>query len=824
MRLLPSQRIARYILREISTPTLLSVALYTFVLLMNHFFLVAEKALSKSLGWELTARLFVVYVPKALLLSIPMGVLLGTMIGIGRLSADHEWVALQSAGQGPRRLIGPVALFGCVATLVSLAIYMVGIPQANYAMRSLRGQVLFAANLASDLKPRVFYDDLPNDVLFVEDIRPGPERRLRGVFLRHQAPAEATVQLILARSGDLYPSPERVDELILDLYDGVAHVYDPQQPETYRYWEFRSSTEHLQLPSYLQSFLDPPDKVVRDMSPRELLAELAAARSNRIDVARQIAEAGGEDRGNRLYLAQHRLRLATMEIHQRLALPMASLLFALLALPLGVTRIRSGKGGAFALSLGVILVYWTCYTMAWGQASHGRIPAALGPWLANLVLVPWAAVALWRLRRPAADRRSMVGAGLMRAVQSARRPGRLLPGRRPGTDEDGLDDAVPLADLAGTPNRFVRRIDQYVALTFLKTVGFAVVSAYLVFALVELKQLVDGLGESAQPLSLLLTYFKYFPPGMLYLVLPVACLVGAVLTFTLLGRTGELTAVKASGISMRRVTVPVVALTLLLCAVLFLVHDRIAPGANRKARAIRDRITGEAPRTYGTPVTGRWSFGPEGRRLYHYRLYDPDRADFQELSVFTIDRSGPRILDHRFCPTARWTDGTWELSGGWYRTFPASASQEAVYRPREGTLHLPLDPPANFASRELSLTRARDLPELLSRNELGREIRSLEDSGYDITRLRVDYHGKLAHAATPLVMTLLGLPFAFRVGRRGSLYGLGVALILVLVYWAAFAIFNALGLETILDPLFAAWAPNVLFGLFGTYLLLYVRT
>ena len=73
-------------------------------------------------------------------------------------------------------------------------------------------------------------------------------------------------------------------------------------------------------------------------------------------------------------------------------------------------------------------------------------------------------------------------------------------------------------------------------------------------------------------------------------------------------------------------------------------------------------------------------------------------------------------------------------------------------------------------------------------------------------------------------MLLLGLPFAFQVGRRGSLYGIGVAILLIVVYWATMATFQALGLETILPPVLAAWAPNILYGLLGSYLLLYVRT
>ena len=104
------------------------------------------------------------------------------------------------------------------------------------------------------------------------------------------------------------------------------------------------------------------------------------------------------------------------------------------------------------------------------------------------------------------------------------------------------------------------------------------------------------------------------------------------------------------------------------------------------------------------------------------------------------------------------------------------------------------------------------------------EILSLRQSGYDTTRLEVSYFGRFSRPLTPLVMVILGLPFAFRIGRKGSLYGIGVAILLVILYWATFAIFNALGLETILPPFLAAWAPNIFYGLLGATLMLYVRT
>ena len=204
--------------------------------------------------------------------------------------------------------------------------------------------------------------------------------------------------------------------------------------------------------------------------------------------------------------------------------------------------------------------------------------------------------------------------------------------------------------------------------------------------------------------------------------------------------------------------------------------------------------------------------------------------------MFTFDRSGsrPRISGHRFSEEARQRGGEWLLASGWYRSFGPSYADPSTAKAAD--FHAPLslydepyeqalDLPSDLSEENRWIApRSGDLPEQVSLSELGQTIEKLRNSGNDITRLQVAYYRRFAEAAAPLVMVLLGLPYAFKVGRRGSLYGIGVALLLVLVYWATFAIFNALGLEALLRPSVATWAPNILFGLLGTYLLLYIRT
>jgi LPS export ABC transporter permease LptG/LPS export ABC transporter permease LptF len=830
-------RLTKYVLRELTMPTLLALSLYTFVLLMNHIFLVAEKALAKNLSAELTLRLLAIGIPQLMILAIPMAVLLGTMIGVGRLNSDHEWAALQSAGHGISVLLRPVVLLALVGTLASLLIYAVLVPRSNFVARRLGAEVMFSSNLASDLKPRVFRDLHQGAVMFVEDIRTGvADKRLHGVLLIRPDEQTGHTQLVLARDGDLYPAPDGSGALLIDLYDGARHGYQRAAEDAYQYVSFkRAARIRLDPPPFIRALLKEPNKGIRDLNLIELWGEYRESLEKYREAEERVAAspaprrrsgslASGSSGEGQLLVATRRLQVSQVELHQRFALPVATLLLALLGLPLALSRVRSGKGAGFATSLLVILVYRVIFVLTRNQAALGKLSPALGVWTANGVMLVWALVLLWRLHRKELREGplSRLWGSLWAVLADLRIPLRRKQDRavrRPGEQPSLAEEArAELATMGGTSTRFIGRLDRYLGLAYLRVLVFALASIYLIFGLVELQKLVEGALESGQPMSLVAQYFQYFVPTVLADVLPVACLVGSVVGFTILARSSELVAMMASGIGLRRVTYAVIATTLLMCAVLFLVQDRITPAASRQAEELKDKILDRAPRTHGMPVTGRWGFGPEGKRLFHHRVFDPALREFRELSVFELDRAGPRIRAHRYAPRARYRDGAWDVEGGWYRTF-APDSLERFEQPYRLEMKLPRD----WVEEELKRVD-ENLPAQLSIAELRDEIRKLNTSGYDNTRLSVAYYEKFSRCTTPLVMVLLGLPFAFKIGRRGSLYGIGVALLLVLVYWATFAVFNALGLERVLAPAIAAWTPNILFGLIGTYLLMYVKT
>ena len=800
--MLRPRRLTLYILSELASATFVGVTVWTALLMMNNFFFIARLAIQKDLGLGLTLHLLALNLPSILVLAIPIGTLLGSLIAVGRLSADGEFVALQASGLGPLQLARPMAVHGLLATGLSFAVYAVAQPWASYELHAIQARIVTARNVTSEIQPRVFFDALPGYVLFVDEMPPGTQGLLDRTVL-YQAPpsgGNGTEQLIVAKQATVAPAADREGRLRVVFKDGVWHSFRSNDPDSYRSSQFDSfAPSPIVLPAWMQSSDKRPDRTVGDMTIGGLWREYRAAR-------------GEANRTLRTY----RLRSALAESHRRFALPFASFVFALLALPLGVSRVRSGKGAGFALSLGLVLAYWLMFTVGLEQARLGRVPVALGVWGANILVLTWTIALYLKMRSPSRTGfLAAFGNGVSRLTGVL--VGKISRGRTQAIDRSGK-----LAVRKPTGFRLSSVLDRYIGALYLRMLGLSLGATYLVFSLVELKDLVDAVVERKQPAILILKYFEYFIPGALVMTLPFAALIAAVVTVTVLSRHGELTSLKASGMSARRVCLPILSLTLILCGLLHLIQDRIAPATNRHAMSIKDQIQGRSPRTYGWSPGGRWTFGSDGR-LYHYRLFDPQQARFQGLSVFRVDLASARILEQWFCSSARWNGNVWEIEKGWYRTFPEPGSS-GDYRRFDREEVAVFDSPDNFARRERTLVAGTELDKQASISDLDDEIAGLARSGYDTTRLRVKYWQKTAAVATPLVTVLLGLPFAFKVGRRGSMYGVGVGLILAIVFWATAAIFNALGLETILPPLLAAWSPNVFFAAAGVYFLLFVPT
>src|SRR5688572_7624619 len=154
----------RYLVREIALPFLLALTVLTFILELPPILVQGEEFISKGVEWTIVARVLLTLLPQALCLTIPMAVLLGILVGFGRLSADREFVAMQACGVSLMRLARPIFLVAVLSTAATAYQTIVALPNANQTFREIV-YVYLAGRIESSVKPLVFYQDFPDKVI-----------------------------------------------------------------------------------------------------------------------------------------------------------------------------------------------------------------------------------------------------------------------------------------------------------------------------------------------------------------------------------------------------------------------------------------------------------------------------------------------------------------------------------------------------------------------------------------------------------------------------------------------------------------------------------
>jgi LPS export ABC transporter permease LptG len=369
--------------------------------------------------------------------------------------------------------------------------------------------------------------------------------------------------------------------------------------------------------------------------------------------------------------------------------------------------------------------------------------------------------------------------------------------------------------------RFSTTLDRFVLRRFLAVLAGCVVTLFTLVLVYEFIQLLDDLVQRGQPASLALVYMGYRIPWVLSQILPMSCLTACLLTFGIMARFNEVTAVKASGTSIYRLSMPVVISSLALSIVAYVNYDYIVPYANQKSLQVKDTIRGRSPRSY-QPGDQRWVFGADGR-LYNFTHYvappfpvlpAAGAGTFQGFSIYFLDPATYEITGRVYARRASFESGQWVLREGWQREFRESG--ETFERFAQKSFDFPEGP--GFFIKEWKS------PEQMTFAELRRLVAELRRRGYDTQELRVDLYSKTSFPLVPLTLVIIGLPFCFRMGRRGSMYGVGVAILVAALYFLTFSATSALGGAGLMPAFLASWVPNILFAGTGAYLLLKTAT
>jgi LPS export ABC transporter permease LptF/LPS export ABC transporter permease LptG len=773
----------RYILKEITPPFFIGLLIYTFVLLMNQILLLSELFIARGVSFRVVLELLVYLIPSVLAFTVPMSVLMGILAGLSRLSSDAEITAFKTLGISYKRLLWPVLVFSFLGFLVTSFFTLHLAPRANYRwVQTLTQSVL--TRIQFNIRPREFYEEIPNTVIYIQDIT--PEMNWKNIYVYFTtAPEEPKV--ILAKEGRLnfYPEEKRAT---LELSRGTVHSYTLDDPEEYRITSFSHYEEELNVEGIVPSISDK--KRVREKDIRELWKDEKVIRQ-------ELQKFSSEQTRTLSYRRMQRESISHwIEIHKKFALPFACFIFALLGVPLGTYTKKGGRTSGFTLSIGIILIYYILITAGEQMAMEGRISPFLGMWGPNILFF-------------------MVG--LIFFIQSVRESSLVSFSFLLTKSSNDVTSAKKRRVSPRFPRYslpFPNILDRYVIRKYLLIFGFVVVSILLVLAIVTFFERISSVYEHNKPLSDLLAFIWFKVPEFMQYVLPVTALTAALLCLGLLAKFNEITAMKACGISIFRIIIPILVLAGIISFCSFYIQEYIQPYSNKKAEQIWNEIIERPPRSYSN-IDRRWVLSRERDRIYHYIYFDPIAATFGQISVFELEPESWILKRRIYAEKGYLEKGNLGLSDAWLREF--SGSKTVRFEKKENMALSRTEDSAYFQKEWKE-------PDQMSYGELRDYIREIQERGFETVKFKVDLNFKITFPLASFIMTLLGISFAFTMGKRGTLVGVGLSMVIAMVYWGAIGIFKSLGYVNYLSPFLAAWGPTLIFGAVGIYLISTLRT
>lgn len=776
--------LTRYILGEILSHTLIGCALFTFILFMPNLGQILETVVRNSSPFSSIFEIFLFMLPNTFKVTIPMAVLVGILLGLSRLAADSEIIAMRASGLGIGYFLRVASIVAIGGTLLGLANSLFLAPRANRAILAMQ-KALETSQASYQIQPRVFYEDFKNFVLYVQDVRAGAgAANWRQVFMAEVS--DPTTPLVTtAASATVVNDSTQV--LLMRLRDGARHETVSGNPQQYNISTFSTTDLPLSLGGQSDIHLGRLDTAIYAMPMT------------------QLAERAQKPDGRRFLL----------ELHSRFSYPAACLVLMLVGVPLGVISRRGGKSSGFIYTLLLVVLYYVLsYTgIAFGR--QNKLPAFMAVWLANILFAAAGSLLLWQMA---------TGSRILSALtQWLSRVGekKSLPRSNGAHFSEVFDRLRPWNVRRGPRGVFPRILDEYVIREFLGTFFLVLASFVLLMLVFTFFELVGDILRNRIALTIVGEYLLNLTPSMLYQIAPLAVLIAVLVTFGSLNRNSEIIAMKATGISLYRLVAPVVCIASVLAVSLFLFDQYYLPQANRKQEALRATIKGRPPQTFLHPEQ-QWIFGEnkagQPGRIYYYQFFDPDANEFANFTVFEFDPATFSISRRIFAARVTWNadQQVWNFQKGWVRDF--NGPIQTAYREFSSATFPDIsEEPAYFKKESLQSQE-------MNFGQLERYIRDLRQSGFDTMRLRVALWHKLAYPLVAIVMTVLAIPFALTMGRRGSLTGVAVAIAIALAYWVIDGLFGAMGNVNYLPAALAAWSPDVLFILAGGYLVLRTPT
>ncbi|NTV48277.1 MAG: LPS export ABC transporter permease LptF [Geobacteraceae bacterium] len=344
--------ISLYIIREISALFLLGIVIFTLVLLMGRLITLTDLVVSRGVPLADVSRMILYLIPSFLVFTIPMAFLLAVLLTFGRLSADNEIIVMKASGLSLLQVMPPVIACALVAVLLSFGASAVGVPWGNSAFKELTFQVL-KQNITATIREKTFWDDIPGIVMYTDQYDERSQT-LKGVVINDGRNPDQPMT-IFARDG-VVTTTAGSQALLLSLHDGSIHIAG--SGGLYRLVHFGEYSMTVGEKASSNGISSNE----KDMWLSELRRQIDDPGTSAVDRLKSLAE-----------------------YYSRFTFPFASLVFAVLAVPLGIQNRRTGKSGGFTVSIAIILTYYILMSVVRTLADKGVVPPVVALWIPNLI-------------------------------------------------------------------------------------------------------------------------------------------------------------------------------------------------------------------------------------------------------------------------------------------------------------------------------------------------------------------------------------------------------------------------------------------------------
>jgi lipopolysaccharide export system permease protein len=356
-------------------------------------------------------------------------------------------------------------------------------------------------------------------------------------------------------------------------------------------------------------------------------------------------------------------------------------------------------------------------------------------------------------------------------------------------------------------------VDRYLIHEYLRNLLFITFSFVALFLIIDFFEKLRMFLSNHATFGQVGAYFLFMMPMIISQILPAAILLASLMTCGYLSRHSEITAMKANGISLYRIALPVLTIAALTSLLIFFLGEWVTPHTNEKAKNIILIEVQKQPSMGSFKQDQIWYRGQKG--IYNFRLFDARTGTLQGITIHYLDRQMNLIM-RLDAERGEWKEDHWLFHNLLVARFD-SGEFPVLSRMKQQVGDLP-ERPSDFQLIQKDV-------ETMGYSELKRYIRKLQSEGYDATRYVVDLHGKIAFPLVSILLAIIGISFSLRSERSGGIaQGIGAGLIIGFSYWLVYAFGMSLGRSGSLPPFIAAWFANILFAVASLFLVRRVKT